>query len=94
MAIVRVPSPLQRLVGNQRSVPAAGVTLAELIDDLERRYPGIRARLIDDEGQLRSFVNVFVDNEDVRFLQGLDTPIPANAEVSIVPAMAGGAAGS
>jgi molybdopterin synthase sulfur carrier subunit len=94
MAVVRVPSPLQRLVGNQRSVPAAGATLAELIDDLERRYPGIRARLIDDQGQLLLFVNVFVDNEDVRFLQGLDTPIPANAEVSIVPAMAGGTGGS
>lgn len=90
MAVVRVPSPLQRLVGNQRVVPAQGGTLAELIDDLEGRYPGIRARLVDDQGALLSFVNVFVDNEDVRFLQGLQTPVSDNTEVSIVPAMAGG----
>ncbi|MGH2349256.1 MAG: MoaD/ThiS family protein [bacterium] len=90
MATVRVPTPLQRLVGNQRSVAAAGATLAELIDDLDRQYPGIRARLVDDHGMLLSFVNVFVDNEDVRFLQGLDTPVSVHAEVSIVPAMAGG----
>jgi molybdopterin converting factor small subunit len=90
MAVVRVPTPLQRLVGNQRSVSAAGATLAELIDDLDRQYPGMKARLIDDQGRLLSFVNVFINNEDVRFSQGLDTPVPVNAEVSIVPAMAGG----
>ena len=94
MAVVRVPTPLRRLVGDQRSVPAAGATLAELIDDLDRQYPGIRARLVDDQGHLLSFVNVFVNNEDVRFLQGLETPVPVNAEVSIVPAMAGGRDGS
>lgn len=90
MAVVRVPSPLQRLVGNQRTVPAQGSTLGELIDDLERRFPGIRARLVDERGEVLSFVNIFVDNEDVRFLQGLHTPIAATTEVSIVPAMAGG----
>lgn len=90
MAVVRVPSPLQRLVGNQRTVPAQGSTLGELIDDLERQYPGIRARLVDERGELLSFVNVFVDNEDVRFLHGLRTPVEPSSEVSIVPAMAGG----
>lgn len=90
MAVVRVPSPMQRLVGNRRAVPAEGSTLAELIDDLERQYPGFRARMVDDRGELLSFVNVFIDNEDVRFLQGLQTPVAATAEVSIVPAMAGG----
>lgn len=90
MAMVRIPSPLRRLVGNQRAVPAEGATLADVIADLERRYPGIRARLVDGDGNLLSFVNIFVDNEDVRFLQGLLTPLRADAEISIVPAMAGG----
>ena len=90
MAVVRIPSPLQRLVGNRRTVPGQGGTVAELIDDLERQYPGIRARLVDERGELLSFVSVFVDNEDVRFLQGLQTPVGADTEVSIVPAMAGG----
>ncbi|HEY3247482.1 MAG TPA: MoaD/ThiS family protein [bacterium] len=91
MAVVRVPTPLRRLVGNQRAVSAQGATLADLIVDLERQFPGIRARLVDDEGNLLSFVNIFVDNEDVRFLQGLRTPVSDTTEVSIVPAMAGGA---
>ncbi len=90
MALVRVPTPLQRLVGNQRTVPADGATLADVIADLDRRYPGIQARLVDADGNLLSFVNVFVDNEDVRFLQGLRTPLRASSEISIVPAMAGG----
>ncbi len=90
MAVIRVPSPLQRLAGNHRSVSAQGATLAEVIVDLEHQFPGIRARLVDDEGEILSFVNIFVDNEDVRFLQGLRTPVSADAEISIVPAMAGG----
>lgn len=90
MARIRIPTPLRRLTGDQRTVNAEGGTLVELVDDLERRFPGIKARIVDGDGNVHSFVNIFVDDEDVRFLQGLRTPIKQDAEVSIIPAMAGG----
>ncbi len=90
MAKVRIPAPLRKLTGDQRVVQASGTTLVDLVEDLERRFPGMRARLVDGDGRVHSFVNIFVDDQDVRFLQGLATPLGEEAEVAIIPAMAGG----
>ncbi len=89
---VRIPTPLRKLT-NERDVITANEsrTLAELIDAIERDYPGLKERLCDERGELRRFVNVYVNGEDVRFLSGLQTAIQSGAEVSIVPAVAGGA---
>jgi len=90
MAIVRIPAPLRKLTADQRIVKAVGRTLVELVEDLDRQFPGIKARLLDGDGQVLSFVNIFVNDEDIRFLQGLQTPITPETEVAIIPAMAGG----
>lgn len=90
MATVRIPTPLRKLTGDQRTVQASGRTVAEVVDDLERRYPGFKARVVDGDGKVLSFVNIFVNDEDVRFLQGLATPVADDADVSVIPAMAGG----
>lgn len=87
---VRVPTPLRNLTDNQAAVTVEGSTVQEVIEDLERRHPGIRERLVDESGELRRFVNVFVDDEDVRFQQGLSTAVRDGTTVSIVPAVAGG----
>jgi len=78
------------MTGDRRVVVVAGTTLADVIEDLERHFPGIKARIVDGDGRVHSFVNLFVDDQDVRFLQGLATPVRDDAEVAIVPAMAGG----
>ena len=91
MPVVRVPTQLRSLSAGAAEVDVAGDTVGQALDDLERRHPGFRARLFDDDGQLRRFVNVFVADEDVRFLEGLDTPVAPSATVSIIPAVAGGA---
>ncbi len=88
---VRIPQPLRNLTGNQPTVPAGGDTLAACITDLEAKYPGFRERMMDDGGQLRRFVNVYVNGDDVRFIDGLATALKDGDEVSIVPAVAGGA---
>lgn len=87
---VRIPTPLRALTGGQGEVTVGGATLQECIAGLEAQYPGLQERLCDDGGDLRRFVNVYVNGEDVRFLQGLKTPLQAGDEVSIVPAVAGG----
>ena len=87
---VRIPTPLRRLTGGQDKVEAEGQNLGEVIASLESEYPGIKARLCDDSGELRTFVNVYVDGEDVRFLDGLTTETASGNEISIVPAVAGG----
>jgi len=89
---VRIPTPLRQLTGGQRVVEVEGRTLAEVIDALDRRFPGIKERLIDGDGRLHRFVNVFVNEQDARLLDGLGTVLPEVAEVSIIPAMAGGTA--
>lgn len=89
--VVRVPSPLRTLTRGASEVRGSAGTLRALIDELETAYPGMRARLCEADGSLRRFINVFVNEEDVRFLQGLDTPLPAGTRVSILPAVAGGA---
>ena len=89
---VRIPTPLRKLTNEQDTVIAdQSGTLAQLIDMLERQFPGMKERLCDETGELRRFVNVYVNGEDVRFLSGLQTTIEAGSEVSIVPAVAGGA---
>lgn len=92
MAItVRIPTPLRKLTREQDVlIVAHGGRLADFIDALEQEYPGLKERLCDDGGELRRFVNIFVNGEDVRFLRGLDTEVKEGDEVSIVPAVAGG----
>lgn len=93
---VRVPTILRTYTGGEAEVAVdtaateAGATLAGVLEALESSYPGIRARILDDAGALRRFVNVYVDDEDVRFAGGLDTPTPAGSSVSVIPAVAGG----
>jgi sulfur-carrier protein len=88
---VRVPTILRTYTGGASEVSVNGDTLGAVIESLESSYPGIRARLLDDEGRLRRFVNVYVGDEDVRFADGLATPTPAGTSVSVIPAVAGGA---
>lgn len=88
--IVRIPTPLQRLTDGKGEVVASGGTVAELIADLEKSHPGIKERICDDSGKLRRFVNVFVNEEDIRFLKGDETTVKDGDEVSIIPAIAGG----
>ncbi|MGI8926594.1 MAG: ubiquitin-like small modifier protein 1 [Tepidiformaceae bacterium] len=87
---VRIPQPLRGLTGNQSVVQGGGATLLDCIAGLESAYPGVRERLMDDSGQLRRFVNVYVNGDDVRFMEGLKTSLKDGDEVSIVPAVAGG----
>ncbi len=88
---VRIPSPLRKLTGEREVVTAdGGGSLLEFIGRLDQEYPGLKDRLCDENGDLRSFVNVYVNGEDVRFLKGLDTETKAGDEISIVPAVAGG----
>jgi len=88
--VVRIPTPLRRLTDGQDKVDVEGDSLGNVIDAMNEQYPGIRERICDDQGQLRNFVNVYVNGEDVRFLQGLETPTSSGDEVSVVPAVAGG----
>jgi len=88
--LVRIPTPLQKLVGDKSEVQADGGTLREVVENLGAQNAEFKTRLLDDSGELRRFVNVYVNEEDVRFLQKLDTPLKEGDEVSIVPAIAGG----
>ena len=86
---VRIPTILRQYTGGDKAVEGSGGTLTELIDDLESRHTGLRERLVDDKG-LRRFVNVYLNDEDVRFLGGLETPVTDGDSVTILPAVAGG----
>jgi molybdopterin converting factor small subunit len=86
---VRIPTPLRTLTGGNDEVKAAGATVGALIEDLEKNYPGIRDRLLDEKG-VRRFVNIYVGDEDIRFLEGLKTELKGGEQISIVPAIAGG----
>lgn len=90
MATVNIPTPLRKLTEGKEAVTIGGATVRELIANLEAQHPGIRDRLLDDKGQVRRFVNIFVGDEDIRFLKQLDTPLADGTSVSIVPAIAGG----
>ncbi len=87
---VRVTSTLQNLVG-EKAVQGQGATVGELLEDLDARYPGFKAQISGDDGQLHRFVNVYLNDEDIRYLQALDTPVKQGDIVSILPALAGGA---
>jgi sulfur-carrier protein len=87
---VRIPTILRTYTGGQAEVSAEGATLSEVLADLEKNHTGIGSRVLDDAGKLRRFVNVYVDDDDVRFEQGLETPTPDGSGVSIIPAVAGG----
>lgn len=87
---VLIPTPLQKFTKNQASLECDGDTITDLLDSLEQNCPGIKARLCDDQGQLRRFVNFYVNSEDIRFLDGANTSLSDGDEVSIVPAVAGG----
>ena len=88
-ATVRIPTPLRTLTGGNDEVKAAGATVGALIDDLEKNHPGIKDRLLDEKG-VRRFVNIYVGEEDIRFLEGLKTELKGGEKVTIVPAIAGG----
>ena len=90
MVQVRIPTPLRKYTAGAEAVPAEGGTVAALVADLDKRHPGIRDRICDDTGAVRRFVNIFVNGEDIRFLQNLDTAVKAGDEISVVPAIAGG----
>jgi molybdopterin synthase sulfur carrier subunit len=87
---VLIPTPLQKFTNNQATVECDGSTIDELLNSLEQSCPGIKARLCNEEGQLRRFINFYVNNEDIRFLEGQQTALSEGDEVSIVPAVAGG----
>lgn len=87
---VKVPTILRTYTAGSAEVTVTGDTLADAIADLDAQYPGIGARVLDDDGKLRRFVNVYVNDDDVRFLEDLATPTPAGTSVSIIPAVAGG----
>ena len=87
---VRIPTILRTYTGGESEVSATGATVAEILDDLDANFAGIKGRIVDEDGKLRRFVNVYVNNDDVRFEQDLATPTPYGAEVSVIPAVAGG----
>ena len=85
---VNIPTPLRRITNGQNQIEADASNVGELLEVLDRDYPGIRERLIDEEGEIRYFVNIYLNGEDVRFLQGTDTSTSSGDEISIVPAVA------
>ena len=91
MAKILIPQPLRKLTSDVSIVSTDAATLADAVDGLEQQYPGIKDRICDEQGEIRRFVNIYVNGEDVRFLDSLRTPLNPADEVSIVPAGAGGA---
>jgi molybdopterin synthase sulfur carrier subunit len=87
---VRIPTILRTYTGGESEVAADGGTLAEVLDDLDGSFSGIKGRIVDESGELRRFVNVYVGNDDVRFLDNLSTPTPEGTQISVIPAVAGG----
>ena len=89
-AKVRIPTPLRKLTNNEELVEVSATTVGGVINELQTRFPGIKERLLDENGTVRRFVNVYVNEEDIRFLQDQQTPINSGDEISIIPAIAGG----
>jgi sulfur-carrier protein len=90
MIKVRIPTPLRPMTGGKSEVDIQGSSIAEIIDNLGTAHPGIKERLYDEKGEIRRFINIYVNEEDIRFLTGKDTPLKDGDEVSIIPAIAGG----
>ena len=88
--LVRIPTPLRALTKGNAEIQAKGATIDSVVDDLERQFPGLKERLLDESGELRRFINIYVNQEDIRFLQAKKTTLKDGDEVSIVPAIAGG----
>ncbi|MCH8281252.1 MAG: MoaD family protein [Chloroflexi bacterium] len=88
--LVRIPTPLRRMTNGEAKVELESSSVGELVEKLDSSYPGFKDRLVDENGDLRYFVNIYLNGEDVRFLQGLETTTNSGDEVSIVPAVAGG----
>ncbi|HEX9758741.1 MAG TPA: ubiquitin-like small modifier protein 1 [Nitrospiria bacterium] len=87
---VRIPTPLRKLTSGLGEIKIEGTTVQEIIDNLEKEYPGMRERLCDEGGELRRFVNFYLNEQDIRFIKGKETPLQEGDEISIVPAIAGG----
>jgi len=87
---VRIPTILRTYTNGESQVSAEGGTLSEVIDNLDASYPGIKGRILDEQGAIRRFVNVYVGNDDVRFIDGVDTQTAEGAQISVIPAVAGG----
>ncbi|HBP89173.1 MAG TPA: MoaD/ThiS family protein [Nitrospirales bacterium] len=90
MIKVRIPTPLRPMTGGKSEVEIAGKTVSEIIENLGSAHPGIKERVYDEQGEVRRFINIYVNEEDIRFLTGKDTPLKDGDEVSIIPAIAGG----
>lgn len=90
MATIRIPTPLRKLTQGKEEVSVTGATIGAVIVSLESQFPGIKERICDESGQIRRFVNIFANDEDIRFLKNLETPVKDSDEISIVPAIAGG----
>lgn len=90
MATIRIPTPLRKYTKGEEEVSASGATIAEVLADLDKNHPGIKERIFDKDGNVRRFVNIFVNGDDIRHLQNLDTPVGETGQVVIVPAIAGG----
>jgi len=90
MPSVRIPTPLRRLTGEKDEVDINASNVGELIEELENQFPGIKERLCDEKGEVRRFINLYVNNEDIRFLDGVSTGLNKDDIVSIIPAIAGG----
>jgi molybdopterin synthase sulfur carrier subunit len=87
---VRIPTPLRRFTANSEEVGVTGGTIGAIVEDLERKFPGMKERLCDEQGRVRRFVNIYVNGDDIRFLNSLETQVNDGDEVAIVPAIAGG----
>lgn len=90
MTIVYIPTPLRKITNGQAKVQSEGQTVGEVIERLEKSFPGFKDRLCDESGSVKRFINIFVNGEEIRTLQGLQTPVKDTDEVSVIPAMAGG----
>ena len=87
---IRIPVPLRNLTQGKELVACEGATVAALIDDLDKHFPGVKSRICDDTGKPRRFVNIYINEEDIRFLNGVDSPVKDSDDISIIPAIAGG----
>ena len=90
MASIRIPTPLRKLTNELEVVQSSGANIGEILDNLDKAFPGLNERICDEQGNVRRFVNIFVNDEDIRFLEERATPVKDTDEVSIVPAIAGG----
>jgi len=90
--VVRIPTPLQKFTKNQSEVSVQGVTVADVLDNLGEHFPGLRERLVDDRGSIRKFINFYLNDEDIRFMDAEQTTLKDGDELSIIPAIAGGCA--